>query len=129
MRIYQRGDVVYIPLPKVAGSHVQSGMRPCIIVQNNVGNQYSPTTLVVPLTTTMKRLDMPTNVPISWGNLRPGGAECSQVRVIDVSEDWEYITTLPREVMIHVDQGLRNAFFYGEGGGCRRCCIRLVRII
>ena len=117
MRIYQRGDVVYIPLPKVAGSHVQSGMRPCIIVQNNVGNQYSPTTLVVPLTTTMKRLDMPTNVPISWGNLRPGVAECSQVRVIDVSEDWEYITTLPREVMIHVDQGLRNAFFYGGGGG------------
>lgn len=117
MRIYQRGDVVYIPLPKVAGSHVQSGMRPCIIVQNNVGNQYSPTTLVVPLTTTMKRLDMPTNVPISWGNLRPGVAECSQVRVIDVSEDWEYITTLPREVMIHVDQGLRNAFFYGERGG------------
>ena len=128
MRIYQRGDVVYIPLPKVAGSHVQSGMRPCIIVQNNVGNQYSPTTLVVPLTTTMKRLDMPTNVPISWGNLRPGVAECSQVRVIDVSEDWEYITTLPREVMIHVDQGYRNEFFCGEGG-CRRCCIRLVRII
>lgn len=117
MRIYQRGDVVYIPLPKVTGSHVQGGMRPCVIVQNNVGNQYSPTTLVVPLTTTMKRLDMPTNVPIAWGNLRPGVAECSQVRVIDVSEDWQYITTLPREIMIHVDQGLRNAFFYGEGGG------------
>lgn len=128
MKMYQRGDVVYIHLPKIEGSHVQGGMRPCVIVQNNVGNRYSPTTLVVPLTTTMKRLDMPTNIPVCWGTLRPGVAECSQVRVVDVSDDWQYVTTLPQEIMVHVDQGLRNAFFYGEGG-CKRCCIRLVRIM
>lgn len=46
MRMYQRGDVVYIRLPKIEGSHVQGGMRPCVIVQNNVGNRYELDTVV-----------------------------------------------------------------------------------
>ena len=62
MRMYQRGDVVYIRLPKIEGSHVQGGMRPCVIVQNNVGNRYSPTTLVVPLTSTMS---CPSDIPLT----------------------------------------------------------------
>lgn len=41
--------------------------------------------------------------------------ECEQIRVIDVTDDWEYICTLPPEIMRHVDIALKNAFFYGEG--------------
>lgn len=51
MKPYQRGDVVIIDVPIPASGHVQGGKRPWVIVQNNMGNQFSPTSIVVPLTT------------------------------------------------------------------------------
>lgn len=117
MKPYQRGDVVEINVPIPASGHVQGGKRPWIIVQNNTGNQFSPTSIVVPLTTKFKRMEMPTHVAVTWGRkLFPSMVECEQVRVIDVTDDWKYICTLPPEIMAHVDEALRNAFFYGGGG-------------
>ena len=113
MKPYQRGDVVEINVPIPASGHVQGGKRPWIIVQNNTGNQFSPTSIVVPLTTKFKRLEMPTHVAVTWGKLFPSMVECEQVRVIDVTDDWKYICTLPPEIMAHVDEAIRNAFFYG----------------
>lgn len=49
------------------------------------------------------------------GDLQPSMVECEQVRVIDVTDDWKYLCTLPVEIMRHVDTALRNAFFYGGG--------------
>lgn len=51
MKPYQRGDVVVIDVPMLANSHIQAGKRPWVVVQNNVGNQFSSTSIVVPLTT------------------------------------------------------------------------------
>ena len=113
MKPYQRGDVVIIDMPILANSHIQSGKRPWVIVQNNVGNQFSPTSIVVPLTTKFKRLEMPTHVAITWGDLQPSMVECEQVRVVDVTNSWKYLCTLPPEIMCHVDTALKNAFFYG----------------
>lgn len=119
MKPYQRGDVVEINVPIPASGHVQGGKRPWIIVQNNTGNQFSPTSIVVPLTTKFKRMEMPTHVAVTWGGkLFPSMVECEQVRVIDVTDDWKYICTLPPEIMAHVDEALRNAFFYGGGRSC-----------
>lgn len=118
MKPYQRGDVVEINVPIPASGHVQGGKRPWIIVQNNTGNQFSPTSIVVPLTTKFKRMEMPTHVAVTGGKLFPSMVECEQVRVIDVTDDWKYICTLPPEIMAHVDEALRNAFFYGGGGSC-----------
>lgn len=115
MKPYQRGDVVVIDVPLPASGHVQAGKRPWVVMQNNVGNQFSPTSIVVPLTTKFKRLEMPTHVAVTWGSLQPSMIECEQVRVIDVTEDWKYICTLPPEIMRHVDTALKNAFFYGGG--------------
>ena len=67
MKPYQRGDVVLIDVPIPSSGHVQGGKRPWVIVQNNLGNQFSPTSIVVPLTTKLKRLEMPTHVAITWG--------------------------------------------------------------
>ena len=120
MKPYQRGDVVLIDVPYPTSGHVQGGKRPWIIVQNNVGNQYSPTSIVVPLTTKFKRLEMPTHVPVTWEPLFPSMAECEQVRVVDVTDDWKYICTLPTEIMSHVDKALKAAFFYGGGHRKRR---------
>ena len=119
-KTYQRGDVVMIDVPLPATGHVQAGNRPWVIVQNEKGNQYSPTTLVVPLTTKLKRLNLPTHVAITWANLQPSMVECEQVRVIDVADDWKYLCTLPKEIMDHVDTALRNAFFYSGGGSSGR---------
>ena len=83
MKPYQRGDVVLIDIPVPENSHVQGGNRPWLIVQNNVGNQFSPTSIIVPLTTKFKKLEMPTHVPITWENIEPSMVECEQVRVVD----------------------------------------------
>lgn len=69
MKPYQRGDVVVIDVPMLANSHIQAGKRPWVVVQNNVGNQFSSTSIVVPLTTKIKRLELPTPILRSLGIL------------------------------------------------------------
>lgn len=69
MKPYQRGDVVVIDVPMLANSHIQAGKRPWVVVQNNVGNQFSSTSIVVPLTTKIKRLELPTPMWLSLGVL------------------------------------------------------------
>lgn len=115
MKPYHRGDVVLINAPFNENSHVLGGTRPWVIVQNNIGNMYSPTTIVCPLTTKFKKIDLPTHIAIAWDKLLPSVVQCEQVRVVDVRDDWKYIVTLPPEIMAHIDAALRNAFFY-EGG-------------
>ena len=83
MKPYQCGDVVIIDVPMLANSHIQAGKRPWVVVQNNVGNQFSSTSIVVPLTTKIKRLELPTHVAVTWGSLQPSMVECEQVRVVD----------------------------------------------
>jgi len=117
----QRGDVVIIDVPIPETGHVQGGSRPWIVVQNDMGNRHSTTSIVVPLTTKLKRLDMPTHIAITWENLLPSMAECEQVRVIDITDDWKYVCTLPQEIMTHVDKALMSAFFYRGGGRVRNC--------
>lgn len=56
----KRGDIVKCYLSGEGNSHVQSGYRPVVVVQNNTGNKFSPNTIVVPLTSEAKK-DMPTH--------------------------------------------------------------------
>lgn len=108
----KRGDVVKFNMPFAPGSHVQGGDRPWVVVQNDIGNANSPTTIVVPLTGKIKRLDIPSHVPLVWKGLQPSMVECEQIRVVDNHEEnWEHICTLPPEIMEHVDQALMQAFF------------------
>ena len=60
----KRGDIWYADLEPVVGSE-QGGLRPIIILQNNVGNRYSATTIVTPLTGKTDKADLPTHVEIS----------------------------------------------------------------
>ena len=50
----KKGDVVYVNLGKAEGN-IQGGKRPCVVVQNDVGNKYSPITIIVPLTSQQKQ--------------------------------------------------------------------------
>ena len=62
----QRGEVYFADLNPVIG-HEQGGRRPVLIIQNDVGNQYSPTTIVAPLTTTFSPMVYPTEVRVRAG--------------------------------------------------------------
>ena len=115
--ICKRGDVLMLDLPDTLyGTSVLGGTRPCIVVQNDKGNAGSSCTIVVPMTSKLKRLDLPTHVPLSWDCLRPGMAVCEQPRVVGMPENYDraYLTHLPPQIMRYIDEGIRNAFFYGE---------------
>lgn len=59
----QRGQIVWIDFHKNLGSK-QGGLRPCIVIQNNVGNRFAPTVIVAAVTSVIKKPNMPTHVVI-----------------------------------------------------------------
>ena len=60
----KRGDIFYADLSPVVGSE-QGGVRPVLIVQNDVGNKYSPTVIVAAITSQMNKVKLPTHVKVS----------------------------------------------------------------
>ena len=85
-------DIWFADLPTVPGSHVQSGMRPVIVVSNDTANKYSPLISIVPLTSALKRADIPTHTVIHSRFLRcPSMALCEQIMTIDKSQLMEHI--------------------------------------
>lgn len=77
----KRGQIYYADLGKGMGSE-QGGLRPVLIIQNNVGNKFSPTTIIAPLTTQTKT-QVPTHVPVMLNNGRKSIVLLEQIRVID----------------------------------------------
>lgn len=59
---YRKYDVVFGKFPIEEDGSVQSGERPAIVIQNNIGNKFSPTLLVLPLSSQLKKLNMPTHM-------------------------------------------------------------------
>lgn len=82
----KRGDIVWANLEGAIGSE-QGEERPCVIMQNDIGNKYSPTTIVVPLTSQLKKINQPTHVIVEKINAigldKDSMAECEQLRTID----------------------------------------------
>lgn len=82
------GDIVQVDFGKTIGS-VQGNVRPCAIIQNDVGNKYSPTTIVIPFTSELKKVNMPVHDILHKSE--SNGLKCDslilgeQVRVIDKS--------------------------------------------
>ena len=80
-------DIWFADLPTTPGSHVQSGMRPVIVVSNDTANRYSPLISIVPLTSALKRADIPTHTVIHSRFLRcPSMALCEQIMTIDKTQ-------------------------------------------
>ena len=65
--VIERGDIVLVDLDPVKGSE-QGGTRLCVIIQNNTGNIYSPTTIIAPITATRFNKEFPTNINLSREN-------------------------------------------------------------
>lgn len=107
---YKRGQVVEIELEKGIGSE-QYGKRPFLIIQNNIGNRYSPTIIGVLLTTKQTKANIPTHVSIN-ALREPSVALCEQVRTVDKhriigNSRGGIITRLTDTKMKEIDKALR----------------------
>lgn len=105
---WQRGDVFIGNFPCPRNTHLQDGERPWVILQNDVGNNCSPTTIVAPLTTKMTHTYLPTQVTVSFPPyLRPSVILLEQIRTVDKSKHWRYVCHLSDEVMARVDVAIK----------------------
>lgn len=106
--LIRRGDIYYADLSPVVGSE-QGGTRPVLIIQNDIGNQYSPTTIVAAITSQIDKPRLPTHVAMQAS---PGGLEknsvilLEQIRTIDKSRLMEKVTALDPEMMARVNQAV-----------------------
>lgn len=105
----RRGDVVIVDLDPTEGSE-QRGTRPCLVVQNDVGNANAPTTIVVPFTTARNGDSYPFEVLVSAAEspLREDSiALCSQLRTVSIEHRiTERIGAIPDDRMGEVDRAL-----------------------
>ena len=104
----KRGEIYYADLSPVVGSE-QGGVRPVLIVQNDVGNKFSPTVILTPLTSKAKKLAQPTHVVIGkrFGLTEYSYALLEQVRTIDRTRLREYVGHADESVMSRVNAALR----------------------
>ena len=103
----KRGDIFYARLDKGVGSE-QTGCRPVIIVQNDIGNLYSGTVIVIPVTSAAKR-PMPTHVNLGceYGLFRESSALAEQIMTFDKHRLGEYIGTVDDMKMTEIDEALK----------------------
>ena len=82
--IYRRGDIYLANLNPFKGSE-QGGTRPVLVLQNNDGNYYCPTLIVAPITTKLKKLNMPTHCYFEKvrGLAEPSMVSLEQIKTID----------------------------------------------
>lgn len=103
----KRGDVFYADLSPVIGSE-QGGVRPVLILQNDVGNRFSPTVIVAAITSQLDKAKLPIHVELgaTLGLERDSVILLEQIRTIDKKRLRERVTRLDGEMMARVDVAL-----------------------
>jgi len=115
--IIHKGDLYFADLGETIGSE-QSGMRPVVVLQNDIGNKYSPTIIVSPLTTKNKKMFLPTHVDFGkrFGLKEESIALLEQIRTIDRSRIIRYIGKADRKIMRQVDAAIAVSFGLSDKG-------------
>jgi mRNA interferase MazF len=106
--LVKRGDVFFADLSPVVGSE-QGGTRPVLIIQNDIGNRFSPTVIVAAITAQIQKAKLPTHVEIKankYGFERDSVILLEQLRTIDKSRLTDKITQLDAPLMEKVDIAL-----------------------
>ena len=104
----RRGDVYYADLRPVVGSE-QGGIRPVLIIQNDVGNRHSPTVIVAAITSQINKSKLPTHVELSSGRyemVKDSVILLEQLRTIDKRRLKERVCHLDGEILTKVDKAL-----------------------
>lgn len=104
----RRGDLYYADLSPVIGSE-QGGVRPVLIVQNNVGNKYSPTIIAAAITSQLDKAKLPTHIQLPanvYGLPKNSVVLLEQIRTLDKTRLKEKIGELPINMMSRVNEAL-----------------------
>ena len=100
--IIRRGDIYYADLRQVVGSE-QGGIRPVLIIQNDIGNKHSPTVICAAITSKMNKAKLPTHVELDT-------KRCDMIK--DSVILWEQLRTIDKqrlkEKICHIDEELQN---------------------
>ncbi len=104
----KRGDIYYADLSPVVGSE-QGGIRPVLIVQNNMGNKYSPTVIAAAITSQQSKANIPTHITIEGdtsGLTRNSVVLLEQVRTIDKQRLKEKMGSIGQTTMNRIDEAI-----------------------
>ena len=115
----KRGDIYYADLSPVVGSE-QGGIRPVLIVQNDVGNRYSPTVIAAAITSRMGKNKLPTHIDIyadRVGLAKDSVVLLEQVRTIDKQRLGEKMGHLDAQTMSAVDDAISISLGLGGNRG------------
>ena len=105
----KRGDIYFADLRPVVGSE-QGGIRPVLIIQNDVGNRYSPTVICAAITSRMNKAKLPTHIEIDSRRcqiMKDSVILLEQIRTIDKQRLKDMIGHLDKERMRSVDEAIR----------------------
>ena len=112
----KRGDIYYADLSPVVGSE-QGGVRPVLIVQNDVGNKYSPTVIAAAITSQQDKTNLPTHIKVDadgCGLSKNSIVLLEQVRTIDKQRLKEKMGSLDTTAMSQIDHALSVSFGLGN---------------
>ena len=108
----RRGDIYYEDLSPVVGSE-QGGVRPVLIVQNDVGNKFSPTVIAAAITSQQSKANMPTHIHLnanSSGLAKDSVVLLEQVRTIDKKRLKEKMGTVDENSMNEINNAISSSF-------------------
>ena len=114
--VVKRGDIFYADLSPVIGSE-QGGTRPVLVVQNDIGNKFSPTVIIAAITSQINKAKMPTHIEISandFGLAKDSVILLEQIRTVDKRRLKEKIGKLNDELLVKVDEALGISFGISE---------------
>ena len=106
--VIHRGDIYYADLRPVVGSE-QGGVRPVLIIQNDIGNKHSPTVICAAITSQMNKAKLPTHVELDssrYALVKDSVVLLEQLRTIDKKRLRDKVWHLDREILRKVERAL-----------------------
>lgn len=112
----KRGDIYYADLSPVVGSE-QGGVRPVLVIQNDVGNKFSPTIIAAAITSQINKAKLPTHIELSgeiYGLSRDSVVLLEQIRTIDKKRLKEKIGHIDEVTMRRINTAINISFGLSE---------------
>ena len=106
--VIRRGDIFYADLRPVIGSE-QGGVRPVLIIQNDVGNRHSPTVICAAITSQMNKAKLPTHVELDsrkYDLVKDSVVLLEQLRTIDKKRLKDKVCNLDSQILVKIDKAL-----------------------
>ena len=113
----KRGELYYADLSPVVGSE-QGGIRPVLVVQNDIGNKFSPTVIAAAVTSRINKAKLPTHIELNaveYGLSKDSVVLLEQIRTLDKRRLKERIGELPTKTMLMVDDALLISLGFIKG--------------